>query len=230
MMNVAWINSIPEFDYGVSNNQHNHQGHKAGVRPKSSLPPNSALSLVRELKYDAYTSQLVANPLPEISLLHAATLLAPTSMTLFPGKLATIPLADKRVGAEIDFNASFKLKPRGTTSFGVSVLANKHNLSDSAVIRISVAPNHTTGEFSGIAKGAIGPTNGTTQAGQSLVQWNGKFLLSAAAAAAIGDSNCGGGGVACVDVRVLVDRSIVHTPTFATNLCLAANLLVAFIH
>ncbi len=232
MMNVAWINSIPEFDYGVSNYHHNHQGHKAGVRPKPSLPPNSALSLVRELKYDAYTSQLVANPLPEISLLHVATLLPPTSMTLLPGKLATIPLADKRVGAEIDFNASFKLKSRGTTSFGVSVLANKHNLSDSAVIRISVTPNRTTGEFSGIAKGAIGPKNGTnqnTQAGQSLVQWNGKFLLSAAAAAAIGDSNCGGGGVACVDVRVLVDRSIVHTPTFATNRFLAA-ILVANIH
>ena len=220
MMNIAWINSIPPYDHttGVDDGEQlqNQRRGKVGSKVKPAQPPNSALSLMRELKYDTYTSQLVSNPLPELSLLHIGSLVPSTSRTLLPGKLVTLPLVDKAAGAEIDLNVSFVLKHTGTTSFGVSVLANKQNLSESAVVRINVTADHTTGDYRGTVTGAIEPKGGTgqnTPGTLELVRWNGSFLLSRAAANEIGTSTCGGSGVACVDVRVLVDRSIVLTPT-----------------
>ena len=120
---------------------------------------------------------------------------------------------DHAVGAEIDVNASFMLHPAGTvTSFGVSVLANNDSLSESAVIRINITSDPAAaGGYKGSVRGGIEPAAADDGRGEQALRWEGEFLLSAAAS--MHESSCGS-GVACVDVRVLVDRSIVEVRTY----------------
>jgi hypothetical protein len=93
MMNIAWVDSFLSAQSAQQGQQQRRQHsslrgtlstRNGGGRPPG--PPNSALSLIRELMYDPYTSQLVANPLPELSLLHMESLFRAASMTLQPGK------------------------------------------------------------------------------------------------------------------------------------------------
>ena len=165
------------------------QGGKQGA-------PNSALSLMRELHYSVETKQLVANPMPELELLRTGTsLFHEASMQLQPDKLSTLKLSKSGAGDTIDLTVSFELNA-GITSFGLSVLANERDLSGSAVIRVNVSA--VVGGFTGTVQGAV-------ELSPPGLEWNGTFLLSNARAAT---SVCG--GAACVDVRVLVDRSIIE--------------------
>ena len=91
-MNIAWVDSFLSAQSAQQGQQQRRQ--HSSLRGTLSTrngggppgPPNSALSLIRELMYDPYTSQLVANPLSELSLLHMESLFRAAAMTLQPGK------------------------------------------------------------------------------------------------------------------------------------------------
>ena len=107
--------------------------------------------------------RLVSNPVPELSLLHEDTLFQADSMQLQPGRLTPLALSDATAGDAIDLNASFVLSP--STAFGLSVLANPHNLSGSAVVRVRVTAR-SDGSFDGVVNGSVEPTpNGTSKRG-----------------------------------------------------------------
>ena len=92
--------------------------------------------------------------MPELSLLHEDTLFQADSMQLQPGRLTPLALSDAGAGDAIDLNASFVLSP--STAFGLSVLANPHNLSGSAVVRVRVTAR-SDGSFHGIVNGSVEP-------------------------------------------------------------------------
>ena len=148
--------------------------------------PNSALSLMRQLNYDPRIGRaptlcrshcirwlklwtlshrrLVSNPVPELSLLHEDTLFQADSIQLQPGRLTPLALSDATAGDAIDLNASFVLT-KSTTAFGLSVLANPHNLSGSAVVRVRVT-TRSDGSFHGVVNGSVEPTPiGTSEQG-----------------------------------------------------------------
>ena len=107
--------------------------------------------------------RLVSNPVPELSLLHEDTLFQADSMQLQPGRLTPLALSDATAADAIDLNASFVLSP--STAFGLSVLANPHNLSGSAVVRVRVTAR-SDGSFDGVVNGSVEPTpNGTSERG-----------------------------------------------------------------
>ena len=104
--------------------------------------------------------RLVSNPVPELSLLHEDTLFQADSMQLQPGRLTPLALSDSTAADAIDLNASFVLT-QSTTAFGLSVLANPHNLSDSAVVRVRVTAR-SDGSFHGIVNGSVEPSPSAT--------------------------------------------------------------------
>jgi sucrose-6-phosphate hydrolase SacC (GH32 family) len=103
-------------------------------------PPNSALSIVREVFWDAGHQKLLVLPMPELALLRSsATLFSASSLRLAGGgKLLTLPLPPD-TGDTIDLEAAFDVSVGATAplSFGVSVLAKNHSLLGSAVITIN---------------------------------------------------------------------------------------------
>ena len=75
LMNVAWITGI--------------QGRRRNHHPNLNRAPNSALSLLREVRYDPAVSELTAQPLDSYKQLRNATLFQAASLPLPPLAAAT---------------------------------------------------------------------------------------------------------------------------------------------
>ena len=108
----------------------------------------SAISLPRELRWDAAAEQLVSFPVRETALLHNATFLAPSPLGVVAagsGKLTTLPIPPGRGGA-VDISLSVELPSGG--GFGLAVRAPA-GTTDGAALRIRVehitAPDPLTG-------------------------------------------------------------------------------------
>ena len=222
-MNSGWIVGIAA--------RGSHDAGLSGRDGANRNPPGSALSLTREIKYDACTRKLVANPMPELNVLRNGSLFNAKSMQLHQGgALTTLPLAGA-AGDAIDFSASFVLQPE-RTSVGMSVLAHPENISGSTTVRLEVGAPDSKGTYRGNASARIELEEGEcpwsnwwecshpecvknrSSSGCPSLQrdrmprpvdmlWTAPFALAKAQV-----KSCD--GAPCVDVRILVDRSIVE--------------------
>jgi hypothetical protein len=143
MMNIGWVTGMARRGGGLS-------------------PPGSALSLLREINFDSFTGKLIANPVPELALLHNATLFSTTTMPLQPlargggsGGATVLPLAPSGAGHTADLSAQFSLHPSVPTSFGVSVLAHVDNISESTTVRVAVSAPDSRGVYRGVVHGRV---------------------------------------------------------------------------
>lgn len=163
---------------------------------------NSALSLLRELRYDTATACLVTNPMPELALLRNASLYnyshvnSSASFVLAKEKLTTLPLGG--AGHTVDLEATFLLPRSGVAaSFGLAVLAGAHNLSGAVTISINISSVAANGTRMGKVV-VERQQEGTNRASTPLLQWKASFQLLKGEAPEI-------------HVRTLIDRSIVET-------------------
>ena len=190
MVHIAWLTSVPAV--------------------------GSALSLLRELKYDAAIQSLVSNPMPELAILRdQAPLFAAAHEALPPGTLFTLPLPSTNAGNTVDVAATFNLdldvdqlssqpeEAGGFVAFAVGVFAKAGSVSESVLINVNVstAADPATGWRKGTV--LVGPENGSgagTSAGCPTKSrrecWAADFNLVR--------------GQTEVEVRVLLDRSIIE--------------------
>jgi len=176
------------------------QGHPKNHHPNQNRAPNSALSVLREVKFDPVVRDLTAQPLEEYRLLHNGTLFAHQSPLRLPagGKLLTLPLGGAG-GSAIDLSLTVPLSSTAGSqrlSVGLSVLATAQSLANSTAIQLTVEPpsagGFRAGNLSvGIEWPADNPPLPTTWR-----PWSAPFRVRP--------------GQASVDLRVLVDRSIVE--------------------
>jgi hypothetical protein len=183
--------------------------------------------LTREITYDPSTRKLRANPMPELVLLRNDTLFNASSLQLRPGGQPTrLPLSPASAGDTVDVTVSYVLGTHGAIRTGVSVLANADNISESTVVRLEVGLPDANGVRRGSASGRVELAEGDcpwsnwwecthpqcianrSASGQcpsyqraraarpADLLWNASFALAE--------------GAESVDVRLLVDRSIVE--------------------
>lgn len=111
----------------------------AGPQP-GPRSPNSALSLVREVFWEAETGgSLIKRPMPELELLRNGTLYQSPAIKLEPAVLFSPPLPTG-AGDTIDVEASFEVDGSSVIMFGLAVLANSGTTLDSAVINVTCRP------------------------------------------------------------------------------------------
>jgi hypothetical protein len=161
MMIVAWISAS-----GISptpalpSPSSEAQGEEGQTGPQG---PNSALSLMREIRFDVAIGNLVSNPVPELALLRNGTLFSQGLKTLLlepgtPGKLYTLPLVGgEAAGATMDLETVFVVpKTAGALRFGMAVLASPTGLLNATVIHINISAPDAAGHRQGIVYTAIG--------------------------------------------------------------------------
>ena len=221
----GWVVGIAARDFHAANRPSDVDG-------ANRNPPGSAISLVREITYDPASRMLRSNPMPELEQLRNGSLFQVSSLLLQPGgALKTIPLPAGS-GGTIDLTVSFVLGTQGDTRAGVSVLANDGNISESTVIRLEVGLPGSDGTRHGTASGRVELAPGdcpwsnfwecqhpecilnrtaskqcpsfqrNRAARPPDLLWNASFTLR--------DSFAANSSNGTVDMRVLVDRSIVE--------------------
>lgn len=176
-----------------------------GVVNGSQQPPNSALSMLREVR-DATTNPaapvLAATPLSEYVTLRNGSLFNRSGISLSRGQLFTPVLTGPGHTAEL--LATFALTAAGETagapskakavdSFRVAVLAASDSVFNSTLIEVNITAPSNTGLRSGVV--TVGRPHSTTRQGLA-VNWTAPFALPR--------------GATELPIRVFVDRSIVE--------------------
>ena len=157
-------------------------------------PAPSSMSLIRDMSYDVAARQLVSFPVPELTKLRGAAVLENHSLgPVAPGALATLPLP-AAVGGSADVLLSFSMHNAAAEGFGVAVRAPPHAYAGVAAVTMTVD--------------RIGPADvaGSRNISLSFVTPDPKMDHDSNANATVlllkGEST--------LDVRVLVDKSIVE--------------------
>ena len=183
LVNVAWLTGI--------------QGTRRNHHPYINRAPNSALSLLREVRYDPAVGELISQPLDEYKLLRNATLYQAAFLPLLPlhphtplsagvnGTSTALPLTHG--GDAIELRARFILPTERSDAMnvGVSVLApqarvQQASLLNSTVVRVHVgAASATDGSRAGNLSVGIERRPGDPPLPETWQAWSAPFTVPA---------------------------------------------------
>ena len=206
-MNIGWavwgIEKSDEASHGASLGASTAAGGLPTVRPPAAA--GERLTVLREVKYDPRLPGLVSSPIAELAALRNATLANETAVTLAPGRPFAITGTAGGAAASSDVLARFRL-PDENASFGLCVLSDA---GATLGVAVTVEVTVSAGVRSGVA--SIGHC-GDVAAHHDNGNWmHGVFRLLE------GESE--------VDLRVLIDRSIVEVFILGGRAVLTKNYI-----
>jgi hypothetical protein len=169
-------------------------GWASGSHPMASFPNDGGyLTMLTEVQYDARLPGLVSNPLRELASLRNGTLGTASNLRLAPGTPHVIGGSDDITAASADVVVSFELPgvsaTPGNISLSVCVLSDP---SANCGVAVTVEFNGALNNRSAVA--SIGPCGGNESVRLKRTRRTTFPLLP---------------GETTVDIRVVVDRSIV---------------------
>jgi len=173
------------------------------VRPPAAA--GERLTVLREVKYDPRLPGLVSSPIAELAALRNATLANETAVTLAPGRPFAITGTAGGAAASSDVLARFQL-PAGNASFGLCVLSDA---GATLGVAVTVQVTAAAGVRSGVA--SIGHCGDVTAHHDNRNWMHGALRLLE--------------GESVVDLRVLIDRSIVEAFILGGRAVLTKNYI-----